>query len=192
MNGKDVLEKLLEGNKRFISGTTKPRSLVERRKELVNGQQPMATIVTCSDSRVVPEFIFDAGLGELFTIITAGNVVSEIGIGSIEYAVGHLHTPLLVVMSHEKCGAVTAAYDNHQEACITNIVDKIQPAVKEVKKGNDKTKEIEEVVVENCIDVSEEIQKSPIVAKALKEGTLKITCMKYFLEKGNVEILHTH
>ncbi len=103
-------EKLLEGNKRYLTQPT-AKDFAKRREETKDGQQPYAIILTCSDSRVAPEIIFDANLGEIFVIRTAGNVVDKIALGSIEYAAEHLHSPLLVVMGHEKCGAVKAAWE---------------------------------------------------------------------------------
>ncbi|MBU0532663.1 carbonic anhydrase [Candidatus Micrarchaeota archaeon] len=190
MNAEDVISKLVEGNKRYISGKLSEKDIIKKREGSKTGQKPMATVVCCSDSRVVPEFIFDTNLEEIFTIITAGNVVGGIALGSIEYAVGHLHTPLLIVMGHEKCGAVTAAYDDHKEASITKIVDKIKPAVERTKKGGEKNAEIEEAIKENVKNVIEEIKKSPIVEKALKEGKLKILGMKYYFEDGRVETIN--
>lgn len=188
MDATTRLNKLLEGNVRYVDGRLNPHELLQRRTELVQGQHPMATVLTCSDSRVVPEFIFDTGLGDLFTVISAGNVVDRIGLGSIEYGVEHLHTPLLIVIGHQKCGAVSAAYENHQEGHITDIVRMIQPAVARVKKGGDKTAEIEQVVVENVKDVIAHIQKnSTIVARLVAENKLKIVGMKYSLETGRVE-----
>jgi len=187
MNGEEALAKLMDGNKRFLAGSMEARNHSARREELKNGQQPIATVVTCSDSRVVPEFIFDVGLGEVFKVETAGNVVDKIGIGSVEYAIGHLHTPLLVVLGHEKCGAVTAAYDGgHTEGCIGAIVKKIAPAVKRAKKGGDKGAEIEQAAAINVKKMVSKLKKSPIVKEKLEKGELKIVGLKYYLD-GRVE-----
>lgn len=177
---------MMEGNKRFVSGQMQPKDLVARREELKGGQQPMAAMVCCSDSRVVPEYIFDVGLGDIFTVVSAGNVVDKIGIGSVEYAVGHLHTPLLVVMGHEKCGAVKAAYHGHNESNITAIVKKLMPAVKRAKKGGEEGEECEKAAVLNVKAVMRKLKKSPIVKKALEEGKLHIVGLKYRLD-GQVE-----
>ena len=91
MDSNEALERLKEGNKRFVGGNIGPKEFSLRREELKSGQHPMAAVVCCSDSRIVPEYIFDVGLGDIFTVISAGNVVDKIGIGSVEYAVGHLH-----------------------------------------------------------------------------------------------------
>ena len=111
-NAAQALEWLKEGNLRFAS--SRPRHAHEAaswRKHLKSGQQPFATILGCADSRVPPELVFDQGFGELFVIRVAGNIVSTDVLGSLQYAVRHLHTPLVVVMGHESCGAVTAAVD---------------------------------------------------------------------------------
>lgn len=188
MNGEEALNKLLEGNKRFVGGSMEPKNFAARREELKQGQQPIATVVTCSDSRVVPEYIFDAGLGEIFKVETAGNVVDKIGIGSVEYAVGHLHTPLLIVLGHEKCGAVKAAYQDHKESNITNIVKKLQPAIKKAKKGGDEAVEMEQAAVYNIKNVMRKLKRSPVVKEALEKGMLRAVGMKYYLD-GRVEIV---
>src|SRR4029079_8783157 len=108
----DALERLKEGNARFVAGTaTFPTVQKEVLANLVKGQRPYATVLSCSDSRVPPELIFDAGFGELFIIRVAGNVVSPEVAGSLQYAGRHLHTPLFVVLGHTHCGAVAAAVD---------------------------------------------------------------------------------
>jgi carbonic anhydrase len=187
MNGEEALAKLMEGNKRFLAGSMEAKNHQARREELKSGQQPFAIVLTCSDSRVVPEFIFDVGLGEIFKVETAGNVVDKIGIGSVEYAVGHLHAPLLVVLGHEKCGALTAAYDGgHAEGCIGAIVKKLAPAVKKAKKGGEKAAEVEVAASVNVKKMLSKLRKSPIVKGAIEKGELKIVGLKYFLD-GRVE-----
>lgn len=188
MNGEEALAKLMEGNKRYLAGTAEGKNFSLKREELRSGQQPIATVVTCSDSRVVPEYIFDVTLGEIFTVISAGNVVDRIGLGSIEYAVGHLHTPLLVVMGHEKCGAIKAAYHDHRESNITAIVKKITPAIKKVKKGGDESEELEKAVAQNVKNMIRKIRKSPVIKEAVDHGKLRIIGMKYHFG-GHLEII---
>src|SRR3989338_7721795 len=108
MDSNEALGKLREGNSRFVNGKMRGREVQKRREELVAGQHPYATIVSCSDSRVVPEYIFDADMGEIFIIRTAGNIVGRVSLGSVEYGCAHLHTPILVVLGHEGCVAVKA------------------------------------------------------------------------------------
>jgi carbonic anhydrase len=186
MNGDEALAKLMEGQKRYKEGQMHQKDLVARRNELKEGQNPMAVVVSCSDSRVVPEYVFDVGLGEVFTVISAGNIVDKIGLGSIEYAVGHLHTPLVIVMGHEKCGAVKAAYHGHNESNITAIVKKIAPAVKKAKKGGIEAEEVEKACVNNVKSVMRKIKKSPVVKEKLEKGEVMIIGLKYFLD-GHVE-----
>ncbi|MDD5340656.1 MAG: carbonic anhydrase [Candidatus ainarchaeum sp.] len=188
MNGEEALAKLLEGNKRFVAGTPEAKDFAARREELKQGQHPIATVVACSDSRVVPEYIFDVGLGEIFKVESAGNVLDRIGLGSVEYGVAHLHTPLLVVLGHEKCGAVTAAYDGHAEGNIAAIVKKLAPAVKKAKKGGDKAAEVEQAAAINVKKVMGKLRKLPPVKAALESGALKIVGMRYSLG-GAVEII---
>lgn len=178
-----MLNKLLEGNKRFMTGKILEKNVGKARIDTKNGQTPYATILTCSDSRVVPEFIFDANIGELFVIRNAGNIVDEIVLGSIEYGVEHLKTPILMVLSHEKCGAVTAACRGG--ICPPNIaavISKIKPYARNEK-------DIEKVINENAFNAVEEIRdRSDIVRHLEKEGKLKIVEAKYFFEDGRVEI----
>lgn len=178
----DALEKLLEGNKRFVDGDLSQKDLKSMRKAVVGGQKPYVTIVTCSDSRVVPEYIFDAGIGEIFTVINAGNICDNSVLASIEYGVEHLKTPLLVLMGHSKCGAVTATCESKGKKPGTNIdyvIDKITPAVKG---------DVEESVVENLKCVEKEIlEKSKVTKELVEKGELKIIKMKYFLETGEAK-----
>jgi carbonic anhydrase len=132
-----ILQKLTAGNQRFVAGTPSPKDSRARRAQLVDGQQPGAVVVACSDSRVCPEYVFDASLGELFVVRTAGNVVGPLELGSIEYAVEHLHVGVIVVMGHSGCGAVTAACspvsDKKREAethQLAAVVREIAPAAR--------------------------------------------------------------
>ncbi len=188
MDQNEALNRLVEGNRRFVAGAMERRDFGPRREELKAGQHPFATVVACSDSRIVPEYIFDVGLGDIFTVVTAGNVVDKIGIGSVEYAVGHLHTPLLVVLGHEKCGAVTAAYHGHAESNITSVVKKIAPSIRKAKKGGQEAEEIERAADFNVKAVMRKLKASPVVKKALDSGALRIVGMRYSLS-GNVEII---
>lgn len=139
-NAAQALDWLKEGNLRFSS--SRPRHAHEAaswRKHLKAGQQPFATILACSDSRVPPELVFDQGFGELFVIRVAGNIVSTDVLGSLQYAIRHLHTPLVVVVGHECCGAVTAAVDalegRHKEPrFIAALVAAIEPGLKGLSK----------------------------------------------------------
>ena len=136
MDADDAMKKLMAGNQRFVSEAYNRGDIgLSRRLELSKGQHPFAIIVDCSDSRVAPEFIFDQGLGDLFVIRTAGNIVDDIAIGSVEYAVEHLGVRLVLVLGHEDCGAVKATVAGGKaEGHIDAIVQAIKPAVAIAKK----------------------------------------------------------
>ncbi len=191
------LTKLMEGNKRYVSGTCIQRDLSDaKRKELAKGQKPSAIVVTCSDSRVSPELIFDHSIGDVFVVRTAGNVVDKIAIGSIEYAAEHLHTPLVYVLGHEKCGAVKATLDTIEakgkpEGNIGAILEKVMPAaVAANKKGGTKDEIFEYAIKENVKNTSKEImEKSSILQHLAHENKLKIVGGEYSLQTGKVEAI---
>jgi len=186
----EALTKLKEGNKRYMKFKFEKKNWKARMAEVYAGQHPYAVVVCCSDSRVTPEYIFDAGLGEIFVIRTAGNVLDPIAMGSIEYAAAHCGSPLLVVMGHEKCGAVTAACEHALEhGSIPAIVEAIQPAVRAVEKpGVSKPGLIELAVEENAYRMAKKAyEESSILHKLVKGGKLKIVVAKYFLKDGHVE-----
>ncbi|MEW6420032.1 MAG: carbonic anhydrase [Nitrospirota bacterium] len=191
--GDEALQKLMDGNKRFVSSKLMKKDLGDtKRKELLKGQKPFATIITCSDSRVPPELIFDQGLGDIFIIRVAGNVVDPIELGSIEYGVEHLHTPLLFILGHEKCGAVTATVEAEgaPEGNIGAIVKKIKPAADTAKKkGGTKEKIVETAIEENVKNVYKDTMKSSIVSHLVQEGKLKIVGGIYMLSTGKVEMI---
>ena len=179
------LERLLEGNKRFVDGTLAQKDVKARRLETKDGQKPFVTVVTCSDSRLSPEFIFDLGIGDVFVVRTAGNVVDKITLGSIEYGTEHLHTTLLVVMGHEKCGAVTAACKGGE--CPPNIAAIMKKLRGPVKRG---AGDIEKTAVANVKAVIREIRRKSSIVKHLEtEGKLRIVGMKYFFGDGKVEVV---
>jgi carbonic anhydrase len=135
MNPQESLQMLMEGNARFREGKPRhPNQSETRRREVLGGQHPFAVVLSCSDSRVPPEILFDCGIGDLFVVRTAGNVVDEVALGSIEYAVEHLHTTLVLVMGHQNCGAVNAAIQGGDPGGhIASITGRIAPAVEAAK-----------------------------------------------------------
>lgn len=187
MNIEKIIERLKEGNKRFVSGTAERKlQEPEQRKELVSGQSPFAAILGCADSRVVPEFIFDVGLGELFTVRVAGNIANVASIASIEFAVTDLNIKLVLVMGHSNCRAVNAAVKGGDFGSNLNrILTHITPAVEQTPGGN-----ITEVIKKNAeLNAEELVKKSAILLKAVKKEQLKIIPTFYNLESGKVEYL---
>lgn len=189
LSADQALSKLQEGNKRYMAFSFANKDWKAKVAEVYTGQQPYAVILSCSDSRVAPEYIFDAGLGEVFVIRNAGNLVDPIALGSIEYAAAHLGAKLLVVMGHEKCGAVTASAGHAMEhGNIPTIVEAIQPAVRAAEKSTPKDKLVEQAIVENANIMAHRIlEESSVINNMVKEGKFKIVTAKYFLKDGHVE-----
>ncbi len=185
-----ALARLMQGNQRYVAHKEKhPDSSIARRKELVAGQHPFAVILGCSDSRVPPEMVFDQGLGGLFVIRDAGNVVDDEVLGSIEYAVEHVGTHLVVVLGHEKCGAVSAAVAGGEApGHISAVVRSIQPAVDEAR--NEPGDKVHNCVVANARRVAKQIRESePILKEAVEKGKLKVVAADYDVATGKVTIL---
>jgi carbonic anhydrase len=185
---------LVDGNKRFVSGKTRAYEVVSLRKKLAAGQQPHVIVLSCSDSRVSPELVFDQNLGDLFVVRTAGNVADPVGLGSIEYAVDHIHSPLLVVLGHQKCGAVTAACsgDKMPSRNLEAIVDKISPAVTQAKSTAKPDDLIETAIKDNVHQSAKDLlANSEIIRNAVKSGKLTVVEAEYDLESGEVVRLNT-
>lgn len=185
------LKKLLEGNQRYVeSATVCHDDWSAKRAALVEKQAPFAVIVACSDSRVPPEIVFDHSLGDLFVVRVAGNIIDDFAIGSIEYAVSVLEAKLILVLGHERCGAVDAAlkglkFNNH----IKEVLKAIEPAVKATK--NEKENILEKTIKANVKNVRESLEKSrPLLGKLFQKGAIEIKGAYYSLETGVVEILH--
>lgn len=191
ITGDQALATLMAGNKQYAAAKLNhPNQTVKRREELVKGQHPFAVILSCSDSRVPPEVIFDQGLGDLFIIRVAGNVVDDIALGSIEYAAEHLGTPLVMVLGHEKCGAITATVEGGKApGHIDAVVQALKPAVEKVKdQPGDK---VENAVKANIGLIVEQLKISkPILAELVKEGKLKIVGARYDLDTGLVDVIN--
>lgn len=197
----DALERLALGNQRFLKGEGERDLDFEhaRRLELVDEQAPFAIVLGCSDSRVPLELIFDQGLGDLFVIRVAGNVVSPSQIGSIEFAAGKFGTPLVVVMGHTHCGAVAAAVEHLVSGGevptphLGFIVEKIRPAVESVRAANPGLG-VDELVAESTREnvrqtVSALKSASDLLGSRLEKGLLTIVGAEYSLETGCVEFL---
>jgi carbonic anhydrase len=183
-----VWSDLMAGNKRFVAGKPRSYGVVALRHKLTSGQNPNVIILSCSDSRVSPELVFDQSLGDIFVVRTAGNVADPVALGSIEYAISHIHSPLLVVMGHQQCGAVAAACsgDKMPTTNLDAIVDKIDPAVKKAKSTNPPDL-IEAAVKDNVHQsASDLVANSSIVREAVKGGQVKIVEAEYELDSGKV------
>jgi len=179
------LQKLMDGNKRFVEEKLQhPHQNAERRLELLNNQNPFAVILSCSDSRVPPEVIFDQGIGDLFIIRVAGNIISDEVLGSIEYTVEHLGVKLLVVLGHEKCGAVDGALSKKEfPEHISSLTNAIRPAIKNIT-------DLDEAVRANIKHVVEQLKTSkPILEEAFKEGHLDILGARYDFDDGTVGVV---
>ena len=190
LDAKKALERLLAGNQRFVSDlTTKSHKDSDRRSEIAKGQHPIAIVVCCSDSRVPPEQVFDVGLGDIFVIRVAGNVVDALELGSIEYAAAHLHVPLVVVMGHERCGAVTAAISGDAApAHVLSIVDKIQQNLVGTTPGPGDA--VDQAVIINAKAVARQIAASaPLLKDMVAAGTLSVVSARYDLDDGIVKVL---
>lgn len=193
-----VLAKLIEGNKRFMAGT--PSLLTRRRPEdfakLAEGQAPKAIIVACADSRVAPELIFDQGIGDLFVVRAAGNIVSGAGPiikGSLEFAVAELGARLILVLGHSKCGAVAAAIEHIEKehklpGSIGDLVKLIRPAVNASKgKKGDKLDNVIQANVAKCVETIQTL--GDIIPTFVKNKEVKVVGGVYELKTGQVELL---
>lgn len=181
----EAMKKLIEGNSRFVGAKpVHPDQTASIREELAKGQKPFAVILTCSDSRVPPEIVFDQGLGDLFVIRVAGNIVDDNG--SIEYAAEHLGTRLVVVLGHERCGAVDATLKGGEApGHIASLVKAIKPAVDKGKK--EKGDPLENSIKNNTLSVAQKIRNSkPLLDELVKEGKLKVVSARYDLDDGRV------
>ena len=186
-----ALAELRAGNDRHAQHKYQhPHETLARQMELVKSQSPEAEILSCSDSRVPPEIVFDQGLGDLFVVRVAGNVASDSEIASLEYGAEHLHVPLLVVLGHESCGAVTAAVQaGEPEGHIGALVDLIKPAVE--KSRGMPGDQISNTVRTNVQMIVQNLRKStPILSQLVAEGKLKIVGAVYSLETGKVTWLN--
>lgn len=175
---------MMEGNDLYRTAKKNCADIsYERRKDTTDhGQFPYAVVITCSDSRVPPEHIFSAGVGELFVIRTAGNVIGDLELGSIEYAVGHLHSKVILVLGHEGCGAIAATLGGYAEGNIQSIINEIAMGIGDTKSARD----AEVLNVEHGID---RILSSEVVQELLNEGKVSIEGAVYRISDGSVRWL---
>jgi len=188
--GRQALDKLMAGNHRFVSGQPEhPNSGEERRSEVAKGQRPYAIVLTCADSRTSPEIVFDQGLGDLFVVRVAGNILDDHALGSIEYGVAHLGARLILVMGHSKCGAVDAAVQGgHAPGHIAKVVEAIVPAVKQVRGRPGSL--LDNAINANVVRMVSALRKSqPILAPLVTKKSISVVGARYDLDKGQVVLL---
>lgn len=189
------LEKLTAGNKRFMAGhPVHPDETLARIRELKKGQNPFAIIIGCSDSRVPPELIFDQGLGDIFSIRTAGNIIGDYELGSIEYAVEHLGCNFIVVLGHENCGAIKAFLENpdslqHNDH-IQKIVDYISSEEEEKSLSETDKHQLDKAVRANILHGVHFITKSqPVLKTLIAKKEVSVMGAYYDLDNGEVLLL---
>ncbi len=184
LSGESALQLLIKNNIKFQQSQSNPAdiSLQSRKSTTEDGQKPYAIIVTCADSRVPPEHIFSAGIGEIFVIRNAGNVIGKHEIGSIEYAVKHLHVKLIVVLGHTHCGAVKAALSPSQKVQSSHLFYLVQDIHKGLQ-GQKDPRKAEKRNIENSV---QNILSDPVLAKAIKENNVLVQGALYFIESGAV------
>jgi carbonic anhydrase len=190
VGGDPLWADLMAGNRRFVGGRSKERELLKTREELAGGQHPEVMVLACADSRVSPELVFDQNLGQLFVVRVAGNVAEPSAVGSLEYAAEHLHSKMLVVLGHDKCGAVAAAASGEwmPSANLHDIVKRITPALATVERCRDAAELSSRQVRANVEQAAGDVLKlSPILEKAVADGDLTVVRAVYHLKTGEVE-----
>lgn len=191
----EAMARLVAGNERFATGQSRYSSVSQEvLTALVQGQSPFATIIGCSDSRVPVELVFDAGLGELFTVRIAGNVFSPELMGSLQYAAVHLHTPLFVVLGHEGCGAVSAALaalrgGPRERERIALLLERITPGLANIDASLPSEAQLSAAVEANVRWVDHQIRETPEAQARVKEGILRLVGAVYELKTGRVRFL---
>lgn len=183
---------LIKGNQRFMAGKHSNGQFIAARQKLSKGQQPQTIILGCADSRVPPEMVFDKNLGDLFVVRAAGNIADAVELGSIEYAIEHLHASVLIVLGHESCGAVAAALSDEEMPSknLTAIVSRIAPAFE-----NSQTCPMKSKINLSCVELNvhqsakDILSNSPLIEKAIEEKRLTVIEAVYRLESGEVQRL---
>ncbi len=188
----EVLDLLKAGNERFVQNVKLLRDLKGQVRKTGSGQYPFAAILGCIDSRVPAEMIFDLGIGDVFNVRVAGNIVNEDVLGSLEYSCKVAGARLILVLGHTRCGAVSAACHRVKLGHITPLLQKIMPAVKAVKTDEDRIeeKDIDEVALQNVRDSMKRIrEESPILAEMENEGKIAFAGAMYNVSTGKVKFI---
>ena len=192
MTPRKALQFLQEGNSRFINNLKANRNLLEQANETRDGQWPFATILSCIDSRTSAELIFDQGLGDVFSVRIAGNIVNTDILGSMEFACKVAGSKLIVVLGHSKCGAVKGACDHVEMGNLTELLSKIQPAVYQEKETTDNRTSKNSEFVENVAEINVKrnvkniIERSFVLEQMLEEGQIGIVGAMHDIESGKV------
>ena len=175
------MNRLIKGNKIYVNNCRNPADISAdiRWQTAHRTQRPFATVLTCSDSRVPPEHIFSTGIGEIFVVRTAGNVVGDFELGSVEYAAQHLYTPIVLIMGHSHCGAVAAALHGHANGYIEDII-------REIQRGLHGATEEDAAIYNNILHSKRRIMESKIIQHLIHTEQLAIVCAKYAIDTGKV------
>lgn len=193
LDKQDPLQRLLDGNARFVNGDLwHPHQTAARVKETASGQHPFAVVITCSDSRVSPEIMFDEGIGDLFTIRTAGNLLSDIELGSVEYAVEHLGAKLIAVVGHTECGAVKAFVEGGEApGHIADLVEAIAQESEEQAVVKQVGKNLPACIAANVLHGVDQLRHDqPLLSEKITSGEVKLVPMLYDLSSGKVKVLN--
>jgi carbonic anhydrase len=188
-----ALERLMKGNARYVEGTSRRHDFKHEREALVGGQNPFASVLSCADSRIAPEYAFDSGRGDLFVCRVAGNFANDDTVASLEYGVAVLKSPLILVLGHDSCGAVDATIKSLKDNTtlpghLPSLVNALAPAVKATRDqpGN----QLANATRQNVIDVMARLKSAtPILSAAAAEGKIKIVGGIYRLDSGKVELI---
>lgn len=187
INSPNPLQRLIDGNKRYVDNKSiHPNRNEERRQEITSKQSPYATIVGCADSRVSPEIIFDEGLGDLFVVRIAGNVIGQIELESIEYSAINLNSSIILILAHENCGAVDAVLQN-KTTNIKKIATLIEPAIQKVK--DETSNVLTKAIKNNALNMKSFLEKSSNIKQLINEKKIEVHAAYYNLKTGLVELI---
>ncbi len=197
-NASEAWHALVEGNHNFVAGTpAHPRQDADVRRAIANKQKPFAALFGCSDSRLAAEMIFDVGLGDLFVVRNAGQVIAETILGSLEFAVEVLKVPLIMVLGHDECGAVRAAMDASsgklevEGEFIHNLVDRMMPTLERSHAAGETS--IDDITARHVADtIAELLERSKVISSAVKTGKLAVVGANYKLELGDIHMVVSH
>lgn len=186
----DAARRLKEGNERFVAGKQQAKDYAKDRQAVAEGQRPFAIVLTCADSRLSPEILFDESLGKLFVVRNAGNVIEPVALGSIEYAAEHLHSGLLLILGHESCGAVQATIAGGEVSPnLEEIVERITPAVEIAKHAKLNEQETLNLAIKEnvLLQADHALEQSKVLKELVHDHKLEVLCGVYNLHTGKVD-----